>query len=394
MLTREENEILTRVSRGTPAGELLRRYWHPIAAAGELSREKPIHAVKILGEELVVYRDALGRYGLVGEHCPHRLASLAFGRVDEEGIRCPYHGWKFDGAGKCLEQPAEPPTSTFKDRIRHVAYPVQRLGGLLFAYLGPDPAPVLPRWDVLVWENGRRWILVESVIDCNWLQPMENSVDPSHLFWLHGETAHLAPQVERYAEEHEFILFEYGIMKRRITPPKEVGGAPLIDQHPLLFPTTLRHVARYRKNQGLRHNLQIRVPVDDTHTRVFRVNFVPSTTEISPPDEDAPFEYSVLKSGERQYKWNMVAAQDSMAWETQGPITDRTQERLGAGDEGIILLRKLLKEQIEKVQEGLDPIGVIRDARKSDIIELDVVNERIGLYSGQSSAPERNALAS
>jgi 5,5'-dehydrodivanillate O-demethylase len=350
--------------------------------------------VKILGEELVVYRDALGRYGLVGEHCPHRLASLAFGRVDEEGIRCPYHGWKFDGTGRCLEQPAEPAGDTFKDRIRHVAYPVQKLGGLLFAYLGPDPAPLLPRWDVLAWENGRRWILVESVIDCNWLQPVENSVDPSHLFWLHGETAHLAPQVERYAEEHEFILFEYGIMKRRITPAQESGGTPLIDQHPLLFPTTLRHVAPYRKNQGLRHNLQIRVPVDDTHTRVFRVNFVPSTTEKSAPDRDTPFEYSILKHGPRQYDWSMVAAQDSMAWETQGPITDRMQERLGVGDEGIILLRKLLKEQIERLQKGLDPLGVMRDPAQNHIIELDVINERIGLFRKDTPEANYKAIAS
>ena len=108
MLTREENETLTRVGRGTPGGELLRRYWQPVAAAGELTYAKPIKAVKILGEELVVYKDKNGRYGLVGEHCPHRKASLAFGRVDEQGIRCPYHGWKYDHTGKCLEQPAEP----------------------------------------------------------------------------------------------------------------------------------------------------------------------------------------------------------------------------------------------------------------------------------------------
>ena len=184
MLTREENEFLTQVSRGTPCGELLRRYWHPVAAAGEFTEEKPIRPVKILGEELVVYRDKKGNYGLVGEHCPHRSASLAYGRVDDEGIRCPYHGWKFDCMGKCLEQPAEPVDSTFKDRIKHVAYPVEYLGGLIYAYLGPAPAPLLPRWDVLVWEHGKRWIVKESIIDCNWLQPMENSVDPSHLYWL------------------------------------------------------------------------------------------------------------------------------------------------------------------------------------------------------------------
>jgi 5,5'-dehydrodivanillate O-demethylase len=188
MLTREENEMLTQVGRGTPAGEMLRRYWMPVACAGELTDEKPIKATRLLGEDLVVFRDQTGRYGVVGEQCPHRKASLAFGRVDEEGIRCPYHGWKFDCTGKCLEQPAEPVEGGFKDKIKHTAYPVERLGGLLWAYLGPEPRPLLPRWDVLVWEHGKRWVEKHELYRCNWLQPMENSVDPSHLFWLHGET--------------------------------------------------------------------------------------------------------------------------------------------------------------------------------------------------------------
>ncbi len=380
MLTREENELLTRVGRGTPCGELLRRYWHPVAAAGELTEQTPIRPVKILGEELVVYRDKQGKYGLVGEHCPHRLASLAYGRVDDEGIRCPYHGWKFDGTGKCLEQPAEPAGSTFKDRIKHVAYPVEALGGLIFAYLGPEPKPLLPRWDVLIWENGKRWIVKESIIDCNWLQPMENSVDPAHLFWLHGDTAHLARRVKKYGEKHEFIPFEFGIKKRRTSLPVTTGEAPQLDEHPLLFPTTLRHVAPYEDGKGHRHNLQIRVPVDDTHTQVFRVNFVPSDVEKSPAEIPAPFRYSQLKKGPREYDMRMVSAQDSMAWETQGAVTDRTQERLGAGDEGIILFRKILKEQIENVKKGFDPIGMIRDPEKNQIIELNVINERIGLY--------------
>jgi 5,5'-dehydrodivanillate O-demethylase oxygenase subunit len=394
MLTREENELLTRVGRGTPCGGLLRRYWHPVAAAGELTEEKPIKAVKILGEELVVYRDKRGQHGSVGEHCPHRLASLAYGRVDDEGIRCPYHGWKFDGTGKCLEQPAEPANSTFKDRIKHVAYPVEVLGGLIFAYLGPEPKPLLPQWDVLVWENGRRWIVKESIIDCNWLQPMENSVDPAHLFWLHGDTAHLAPRVKQYAEEHEFIPFEFGIKKRRTSLPVGTGEAPLVDEHPLLFPTTLRHVAPHEDGKGHRHNLQIRVPVDDTHTQVFRVNFVPSNVEKSPAEVQVPFRYSQLKKGPREYDMRMVSAQDSMAWETQGALTDRTQERLGVGDEGIILFRKMLKEQIENVQNGLDPIGMIRDPQRNQIIELHVINERIGLYEPHCLRQDRRAMAS
>ena len=394
MLTREENELLTRIGRGTPCGELLRRYWHPVAAVGELTEQTPIRPVKILDEELVVFRDKQGEYGLVGEHCPHRLASLAYGRVDDEGIRCPYHGWKFDRTGKCLEQPAEPAGSTFKDRIKHVAYPVEPLGGLIFAYLGPEPRPLLPRWDVLVWENGRRWILKDSIIDCNWLQPMENSVDPAHLFWLHGDTAHLGPRVKKYAEQHEFIPFEFGINKRRTSLPVGTGEAPMVDEHPLLFPTILRHVASTDDGKGHRHNLQIRVPVDDTHTLVFRVNFVPSDVERSPAEVQVRFRYSQLKNGPWEYNMRMVSAQDSMAWETQGAVTDRTQERLGVGDEGIILFRKMLKEQIENVQRGFEPIGMVRDPEKNQIIELHVINERIGLYRPQSLEQGRRAIAS
>jgi len=394
MLTHDENILLTQVGRGTPCGELLRRYWHPVAAAAELTDEKPIRAVKILGEELVVYRDKSGNYGLLGEHCPHRLASLAYGRVDEQGIRCPYHGWEFDGTGQCLEQPAEPVDSSFKERIKQVAYPVQYLGGLIYAYLGPAPAPLLPRWDVLVWEHGRRWIVKESVIECNWLQPMENSVDPSHLFWLHGDTAHLAPRVKKYSERHEFIRFEYGIRKRRTTLPLATGGDPAVDDHPLLFPTVLRHVAPFNEGSGHRHNLQIRVPVDDHHTQVFRANFLPMDSEKSPADAPVPLRFVQLKTGPREYKMNMIPAQDSMAWETQGSRTDRTQEHLGVGDEGIIELRKLLHEQIVRVQQGLEPIGLIRDPEKNKLIDLGVINERIGLMGAQIPQAGRDRAAS
>jgi 5,5'-dehydrodivanillate O-demethylase len=258
-----ENETLTRVGAGTPAGELLRRYWHPVAAAGELTEEKPIKAVKLLGEKLVVFRlplkptESQPRYGLVAEQCAHRLASLAYGRVDDEGIRCPYHGWKFDLGGRCVEQPAEPADSIQKNRIRQRAYPVQKLGGLLFAYLGPDPVPLLPRWDALAREDGRRWIVLDSVIECNWLQPMENSVDPAHFYWLHGSLSPpgiLGPrQMTQYQEKYEFRRFEYGIMKQRITPGKNPGDPPMIDEHPLVFPTTLRLDIDLRGTNQVRH---------------------------------------------------------------------------------------------------------------------------------------------
>jgi 5,5'-dehydrodivanillate O-demethylase oxygenase subunit len=384
MLTKEENETLTQVGRGTPGGEFLRRYWMPAVAAGELTDEKPIKAFRLLGEDLVVYRDKSGRYGVVAEQCPHRKASLAFGRVDAEGIRCPYHGWKFDCTGKCLEQPAEPVEGGFKDKIKHTAYPAERLGGLIWTYLGPQPAPLLPRWDVLTWENGLRRVQKHEIYNCNWLQPMENSVDPSHLYWLHGDTAHLAPTVDHYEEDHVFTPFEFGIIKRRVTPGRKAGDPPVVDQHPLLFPITLRHVFRASKTTGfLLHNVQIRVPVDDAHTQVFVVYFTPNETDKSPADGDTPWEYFPIRDEKGEYRLSEVLVQDAMAWETQGAPTDRTQEHLGVGDEGIILLRKLLREQIELVRNGKDPVGVVRDPQQNRLIEFEVINERIGLFGNQ-----------
>lgn len=389
MLTQAENDMLTLVGKGKPAGELLRRYWHPVAVAGELTEEKPIKPVTILGEKLVVFRQPPGpgetqpSYGLVKEKCPHRFASLAYGRVDSEGIRCPYHGWKFDRGGHCIEQPAEPANSPLKGKIHQDAYPVQKLAGLLYAYMGPLPAPLLPRWDVLTREDGRRWTVIESVIECNWLQAMENSVDPAHLYWLHSASAHLGDFMQHYNEKHEFIRFEYGIHKRRTTPGRNPSDAPMTDQHPLLFPSILRHVSSYTSKKtgekSFRHNLQIRVPVDDTHTQVYRVNFVPLSGVRSPADQDPPFEYRPLKNEAGEYYMDIVSAQDSMAWETQGGIADRTQENLGTSDVGVAMLRRLLKEQIEIVRDGGEPMGIIRDPAKNSIINLDVINERIGL---------------
>src|SRR5438067_6473234 len=175
MLTQEMNERLTRVGPGTPMGDLLRRYWHPLATSTELARE-PVLAVKLLGENLALYRTDRGELGLVAQRCPHRGASLAYGIPENEGLRCPYHGWKFSPTGDCLEQPAEPAESSFKDRIRIPAYPVQELGGLIWAYFGLDPAPLLPRYDLLVREDLDREIGITR-LPINWLQIMEYSFD-------------------------------------------------------------------------------------------------------------------------------------------------------------------------------------------------------------------------
>src|SRR5579884_2656950 len=184
MLTEAQNQQLTQVGAGMPAGELLRRYWWPIAGTAELD-EEPVKPVRLLGEDLVLYRDRGGTMGLLGAACPHRKVSLAYGIPEAEGLRCCYHGWLFDECGRCLEQPAEPPESSFKDKVQHVAYPVQQLGGLVWAYLGPQPAPLVPRYDVFAWQDAWRDAGV-ATIPCNWLQCMENAVDLMHVDYLHG----------------------------------------------------------------------------------------------------------------------------------------------------------------------------------------------------------------
>ena len=176
MLKVQENERLTRVGPGTPMGELMRRYWQPIAAVAELD-DNPVKQVKLLGESLVLYRDRQGRLGLIGDTCPHRRTSMLYGVPEDEGLRCPYHGWMFNETGQCIEMPAEAPDSTFPSRVKMAGYPVQDMCGLIFAYLGPEPVPLLPRWDMFVWDNVLRDI-GSTIIPCNWLQIMENSLDP------------------------------------------------------------------------------------------------------------------------------------------------------------------------------------------------------------------------
>ena len=155
MLTAEENEFLTQVGPGTPAGELLRRYWHPVAIAADLTAENPTKFVRLLGENLVLFVTPKGEPGLLHDRCSHRGASLSYGRVEERGLACAYHGWLYDPKGNCLETPAEPADSKFCLTVKQKAYPVQKLAGLYWAYFGPQPAPAMPKYDV--WARTDGW---------------------------------------------------------------------------------------------------------------------------------------------------------------------------------------------------------------------------------------------
>ena len=184
MLTAEANERLTRVGPGTPMGELMRRYWIPVRPTAQLLEEE-VMAVRILGEDLVLFRSADGQMGLVGDRCPHRMTEMRYGIPDVGGLRCCYHGWMFNPAGQCIETPLEAAHDPFKDRIRIKGYPVQEMGGLVWAYMGPEPTPLLPPWDLFVMPNSLRQIGIMN-LECNWLQCHENTGDPTHSVYLHG----------------------------------------------------------------------------------------------------------------------------------------------------------------------------------------------------------------
>jgi 5,5'-dehydrodivanillate O-demethylase len=375
VLSPEKNEVLTRVGPGTPTGEMLRRYWYPVAATSELDAD-PVKKVRLLAEDLVLYRDRDRTLGLVAETCPHRRASLAYGIPEAGGLRCPYHGWLFNETGRCLEQPAEPPDSTFKDRIRTTAYPVQELGGMIFAYLGPAPAPLLPRFDLFVWEGVLRSI-GRATVPCNWLQIMENSVDATHAEWLHGhyfgyvldrKEPGSSAMVDRFRQRHVkigFDAFEWGIIKRRVLEGHTEEHDDWAIGHPLVFPYMLR-VGNSRQ-----HSFQIRVPVDDTTTEHYwyyaeiPADGVTLPTQQSVPIYDVPFHEE-----DGTFIVDFIDGQDIMCWVTQGEVADRSLEHLGTSDKGLILLRSMLNEQIERVQRGEDPIGVVRDPARNQVIEL------------------------
>jgi 5,5'-dehydrodivanillate O-demethylase len=362
----EKIERLIQVGPGTPGGALLRRYWQPLCVAAELSAEKPKKRVKILGEELVVFLDSQGQYGCVAEACSHRGVSLYYGFVEDGGIRCSYHGWKYGLQGECLEQPFEP--RSFKQNIHHPGYPVQKLAGILFVYMGPAPAPLLPRWDVLVRTDGNRKIELHPVLNCNWLQAQENTADTVHTYYLHGhmmKTLGLKGGEFYYrpVERYDWEYCEWGIKKVVVyggdQPEEEV-------RPPLLFPNMLR------VPQGPIESLHWRVPIDDSHTRIIWMGFTPSRDGSGmSEDADPPFEQlPSMMTADGDYELNGFYEQDKMAWETQGPVFDRTKENLGATDRGIIMLRKLLDEQITLVEQGKDPLALIRDPEKNRIIEF------------------------
>ena len=390
MLSKEENELLTRVGPGTPCGELLRRYWHPVCAEAKLL-ENPVQKIRILCEDLVLYRDRGGRLGLIGDRCLHRAMHLQFGVPEEEGLRCCYHGWLYNAEGRCIQQPLEPPESNFKDKIQLKSYPVQQMGGLIWAYLGPEPVPLLPRWDLFVRPRGFRQI-VSHWLPCNWLQVLENRGDHAHAVYLHGrlfqyaleregkltddpKARYNATMKQQYERLENGVYTKYRPVRNRFGFSNESRQSDdeeneTTNRNPILFPYLLTFS---RERGAIRNSYQMGVPVDDTTTWHFQYMCYVFPPEVEVPDQEyVPYAEVPLTDAQGNYNFDYVLAQDMVAWYGQGESTDRSKEHLGTTDVSVIEHRRLLREQIEIVMDGGEPINVFRDPAENESLEMQL----------------------
>ena len=374
MLDQETNELLTKVGPGTPMGELMRRYWQPIAAVGEFDGETTTKPVRLMGEELVLYKDLSGNYGLIDRHCCHRSADLSYGFVEKCGLRCNYHGWLYGHDGKCLEMPYEDtvaPNSGFRESIAIKAYPVEEKRGLLWAYLGPEPKPLVPNWEPFTWANGFVQI-VFAEIPCNWFQCQENSIDPVHFEWMHENwRLRLRGDTNGYAPSHlkvGFDEFDYGFVYRRIRE----GGS---EDDPLW---KVGRVCLWPNALFTGGHFEWRVPVDDETT--LSVTWVFSRV---PKDREPYVQNSIphwtgpIKDSETG-RWidSHVMNQDFIAWVGQGAVTDRTREHLGQSDKGVVMVRRRFLDDLKRIEQGEDPKAVIRDPEINKCVELPIVTRK------------------
>lgn len=392
MLTQEENDLLTRTGPATPGGELLRRYWQPVALVEELPARGAPLPVRLLGEDLVLFRDDRGRPGLLGIHCSHRGADLSYGRLEDGGLRCIYHGWLYDIHGRCLEQPGEPAGSTFHEKIRPTAYPCHQAGGLILTYMGPGEPPLVPGFDILRAPEDRRF---ETKVyrECNYLQGNEGNIDAAHVSFVHWQGTRW-PDPPSYdivdAEPTNYGLRNYWI--RRVAP-----GRSYVHLNNFIMP----NIGGIGGGTGTRlegYSFNWHVPIDDTHHWEYVINFRYKTPR--PDDErwrgrrehhaELGPDYRIVRNLSNRYlqdreemKTRTLAglgtyfyAQDGYATETQGPIQDRTHEHLGFTDKAIVAERLMLLKAIADVQAGRDPVGVVRHPGENHF-EIVVASEEI-----------------
>lgn len=409
MLSTKDNETLTRTGSGTPMGELMRRYWIPVFLSRELPEPDcaPVR-VKILGEKLVGFRDSGGAVGLLEEFCPHRRASLWLGRNEEFGLRCIYHGWKFDVRGNCLDMPNEPPESNFKDKIRLTAYPTVEMGDIVWAYLGPESkTPALPKFECMQVPKTHRHVS-KTWQECNWLQALEGGLDTAHISFLHWGLSHKAygkmapddPAGLRWrarSPELDVDVTDYGFRYAGIRHLGEQGDY-VRTYHYVLPWTQLRAnqalTAQRTKSGASEWRTIIAghfwVPMDDENCMVWNWDYSfgddPLSEDHRKDDRSGALDIygDFRKKRNKDNDWLIdrevqrtktytgiegVNTQDHAVQESMGPIVDRTGEHLGSTDKAVIKARQLLLEGVETVRAGGDPRGLAPTYYKLRAIE-------------------------
>ena len=384
MLAREENELITRVAPDTPMGATMRRYWMPALLAWELPEpDCPPVRVKLLGEDLVAFRDTRGRIGLLEEYCPHRRVSLFFGRNEACGLRCVYHGWKFDVDGHCVDMMNEPEELNFKNKVRATSYPTVEVGGIIWAYMGPpELQPPLPKFAWTQAPETHRHV-TKVMQECNWLQGLEGGIDTSHAQILHRSfTATIGPTsrgARGGAPTVEVDLTNYGYRYAGIYPRPD--GVSFIRTYQFVMPFhQLRPSTTDRGNPSVAGHIW--VPMDDDNTMVY--NWEYSITDEPLNEEDrlerrlgnGPLEVDQTTFRSQRHRDNNylldrqaqktrsftgiegVNTQDRAVQESMGRIVDRSREHLGPADKAIIQARRLLLQAIKTVQEGGTPSGI------------------------------------
>ncbi len=361
---------LTEVGAGTPMGELLRRYWHPVGLCTDAT-DVP-RKVRLLGEDLILFRDKTGRPGLVYPHCAHRGSSLYYGRVEERGIRCCYHGWLFDVEGHCVEQACEPGGGRARDKVRQPWYPVQEQYGLIWAYMGPpDRKPVLPRYECLETFEDGEFLEADDrsiggggpqVIPCNWLQHYENLVDPFHVVILHAAFSgtQFVPQMA-VMPEVKWDLADQSV--RTLSTRKLEDGTTLRRISEAGLPT-LRVIPSPRIGRyGMVESLGWILPIDDHSFRIYVVGRVKEAGELHRMRSrlGGKLWEELTEEEHRQFPG------DYEAMVSQGVMAPHSEEHLATTDRGIVMLRRLLQKQLDIVAEGGDPAGVNFDTEASPV---------------------------
>ncbi len=389
MLTQADNDLLTQTGPGTPCGKLLRSYWQPIASSEELPPGGDPLPIRIMSEDLVLFRDDQDRLGLIQQGCPHRGTDLSYGRIEDGGIRCLYHGWLFDIHGKCLDQPAEAPGRKFCDKVRMVSYPVQEKGGAIWTYMGEGAPPQIPDFGFLmVPEPNRLNFRVKQM--CNWLQGLESSTDPAHTTFLHrrppgikSERSGADVSAIRGAEPPAISTENTSFGTRIYALHNAPGGKKYLRVNNYVYPsgTTASQSGGDDAHRGdVAYQGRIYVPVDDhCHYRFEffcnpnkpidkermrknrEANVAPDHRHIRRIDNRYLQDRESMRSGSWSGMGLHFPSQDAFAIETQGSIQDRTREMLGSSDVVITAVRATLKRAIRQMQDGKEAPGLIRN---------------------------------